>query len=373
MATMASAPIEWPCGLHHVELGDFLLERTAGERDAEHAFLEGARLAVAQPVRAAVLALLVAPDAVIRLVKRAGEVGTGVGQRKSLAPPALFIGQAQHGDAVLDHRLHRHEMHRVDAVRHLEDHALLVTGAAGGRQRCPGGVARGQIERRRVCGLVLEPLRHRSGIARLGERHADERFEVPCQRRAVECGGLFRRHALDRPALDEEPLHRIKRRQRIMARRQFAGLARDAEEIGDEILEQRGERDDEVRFRLAFERGRAAPRRHQPVVQAHVGPGEPGDKRRIEPHQPVAVVKVLEGEAVLQDKVAHSTHSTRADAEFGPYLGARRSRRKRPARPGSEPQRAAVLARVGAADQHALVVVDPDRLAAAQRVSPRPR
>ena len=44
------------------------------------------RLLLEQPVRARVLALLVAPDAVVRLVEGACEVGAAVGQREALAP-----------------------------------------------------------------------------------------------------------------------------------------------------------------------------------------------------------------------------------------------------------------------------------------------
>ena len=49
-------------------------------------------------------------------------------------------------------------------------------------------------------------------------------------------------------------------------------------------------------FRLMVERGRIAPRRHQPVVQRDIGRSEIGDEGRIEPHQPVAAVQILEVE-----------------------------------------------------------------------------
>ena len=74
--------------LHQVHLGDLLLERAAREGDAKDRLLERAVL-LAQPLRAAVLALVVAPDAVIRLVERAGQVGSGIGQRKALRDGAI--------------------------------------------------------------------------------------------------------------------------------------------------------------------------------------------------------------------------------------------------------------------------------------------
>ena len=65
---------ELPRAIDEVHLGDLLVERAAGEGDAEDALPEAAVLVV-QPAAAAVLLLVVAPDAVIRLVLRAGEVG----------------------------------------------------------------------------------------------------------------------------------------------------------------------------------------------------------------------------------------------------------------------------------------------------------
>src|SRR5271166_3511338 len=69
--------------LHQVHLGNPHLEWAAREGDAKGAFLESAVL-LAQALGAAVLALVVAPDAVIRLVERSGQVGAGIGQGKAL-------------------------------------------------------------------------------------------------------------------------------------------------------------------------------------------------------------------------------------------------------------------------------------------------
>src|SRR5690606_2438474 len=59
--------------LDQVHLGDFFLERAAGKRDAEIVALESAGF-LRQPLRATILALVVAPDAVIGLIERADEV-----------------------------------------------------------------------------------------------------------------------------------------------------------------------------------------------------------------------------------------------------------------------------------------------------------
>src|SRR5260370_132702 len=79
--------------LDEVHLGDLLVERATGERDAEHGLLEAAVLLV-QPGAAAVLLLVVAPDAVIRLVLRSGEVGAGIGQPEAVARPPMLFRQA---------------------------------------------------------------------------------------------------------------------------------------------------------------------------------------------------------------------------------------------------------------------------------------
>ena len=84
MVTMASAPIGIAVALHHIHLGDFLFERAAGERDAEDAGFERA-VFFFEAGGAAILALVVALDAVVGLVERAGEVGAGVGELEAFA------------------------------------------------------------------------------------------------------------------------------------------------------------------------------------------------------------------------------------------------------------------------------------------------
>ena len=71
-------------GRDQVHLGDLFLERAAREHDAERALLEFAGLLL-EPLGAGVLALVVAPDAVVGVVERAGEIGAGIGQREAVA------------------------------------------------------------------------------------------------------------------------------------------------------------------------------------------------------------------------------------------------------------------------------------------------
>ena len=71
-----------------VHLADLLVERTAGQRHAERRLLEFAGLAILQPVAAGILALRVAPDAVVDLVQRLLRVHPGIGQREPVASAA---------------------------------------------------------------------------------------------------------------------------------------------------------------------------------------------------------------------------------------------------------------------------------------------
>ena len=66
------------------------------------------------------------------------------------------------------------------------------------------------------------------------------------QRLAVERAGCLFLDLLDRAALDEQPLHRIKRRQRVVLRLQRADFRFDPEQAPDEILDMRCEIDEQV-------------------------------------------------------------------------------------------------------------------------------
>ena len=69
-----------------MEFGDLFLERAAGERHAEHRLakpLGGCFLL--QAFGAGILVLLVAPDAVVRLIQRADEIRAGIGEREAFA------------------------------------------------------------------------------------------------------------------------------------------------------------------------------------------------------------------------------------------------------------------------------------------------
>ena len=73
-------------GLELMELRNLLLQRAARQRHAERGLLESlCRRLLLQSRGTGVLALFVAPDAVVRLIERAGEVGAGIGEVEALA------------------------------------------------------------------------------------------------------------------------------------------------------------------------------------------------------------------------------------------------------------------------------------------------
>ena len=108
--------------------------------------------------------MVVAPDAVVGVIERAGEIGAGIGEREAVARAAMLGWQLEHGDAIDDFGLDRNEMVRIDLVRHFEQNAAFMPALALRRVRRPGGVARREIERGGVLGLGLHP-----GIDPLGE------------------------------------------------------------------------------------------------------------------------------------------------------------------------------------------------------------
>ncbi len=194
MIVMASAPTRVALGLGQIHLGDLLVERAAGEHHAERALLELAALFL-EPLRAAVLALVVAPDAVVGVVERAGEVHARIGERKAVTGAAMRRRQLEHRHPVDHLGLDRHQMVRIDLVRHLEQDAALVQPLAFRRVRRPGSVAGGELERLGVLGLGLHPGLDLLGEAQLGERPrrggARARAATPAPSNAAACSGGY--------------------------------------------------------------------------------------------------------------------------------------------------------------------------------------
>ncbi len=128
--------------LQEVHLRNLLFERAPCEGDAEGRLLERAGLAIPQASGAAVLALVVAPDAVVRMVEGAHEVEALVGERKPLAMPQQRPRQLHADDAIDRLGLDRHEMLEVELVRHLEQRPVVMALLALGMMQRPGSIPR---------------------------------------------------------------------------------------------------------------------------------------------------------------------------------------------------------------------------------------
>src|SRR5205807_2131270 len=95
-------------------------------------------------LRARVLQLLVAPDAVVGLVEGAGEMRTGIRKAKAFAPTNVV--QRVHGISRGALCLHGNEIEGIDTLGRLEeDTAAMVPASLVGVRR-PGGEALGEGE-----------------------------------------------------------------------------------------------------------------------------------------------------------------------------------------------------------------------------------
>ena len=147
-------------GAQRVDLADLLIQRAAGERHAERRLLELRRfLRSFSPVRAGILALRVAPDAVVDLIQRLLGVHPGIGQRESFARAPVVLRQAQHRHAVALDGFNRNQMVVVEPVRHAEQRVAGMRGLARLRSASPTprSAARHPAPRRRLPSPTLRP------------------------------------------------------------------------------------------------------------------------------------------------------------------------------------------------------------------------
>ena len=289
-------------GLEELHLGDLLFQRAARELDVEHRPAERARAAVAQPARAAVLALVVAEDAVMRLVERRLEVHAVIGEREALAPAQPRLREFVSLRAVLHALLGFDQAHGIDAPRLPEQHAVAVAHASLRVVERPGRVARRRLQLLARIRLVPEPAQHRLGEGLLLDRNRHMRPERRLDRRAVERGRLRRLHRPRGAALHEQPLAAIDRGERGVALRERLRLRLDGEQPGEAGFQLRRQRQHQRRFRLRFQRaGRRAgglQLRAQRLIEAL-------QEQRVEPDQPVAAIEVLEAETVGKGELCH--------------------------------------------------------------------
>ena len=287
--------------LGQVHLGDFFLERASRERHAERALLELAGL-LPKPLRATVLALVVAPDAVVGVVEGAFEAGAGVRQGKAVACAAMVLRELDGGDRSTTFRLDRNEVLRVDLRRNLEQHALGVASLPLRRMHRPGGVAGGKVERLGALRLGLHPGIDMLRETQFGEFAADERRERGTQGCPVEGRGLGGTVFPGRAPLHEQALDRVERRQFFMTRPQIGDLAGDPEQRGDEIFEFRRKLNDELGFRLARNALRHCAGCLQACGGVRVARGQEFEEPAVDLCQSVAAIEIVEMQAEAEMK-----------------------------------------------------------------------
>ena len=210
-------------GTELVELRDLLLERAAGERHPEGTFLErilefrrAGDLFFQKAVRAGVLPLLVAPDAVVRMIERTNEIHAGVGQREPVTAAQVAALELPRVDAAHVGDFERNELHRVDLARRPEEHADLVRGAALQGVRGPGRVTKRNVERCRVAGFVGLPACHRIRESKFSEGGPQRGVQIAPQRASVKGRRDFGAVGVHRLALNELPLDGIERRKFVV-------------------------------------------------------------------------------------------------------------------------------------------------------------
>src|SRR6516162_11134702 len=222
-----------------VKLRNLLVERAAGQRSSERRFLEWgdaaiSRLLLAQSQRAGVFLLLVAPDAVMRLVEASGKIGTAIGEREAFAPTQMIVGQSPRLNAIVLLVLDGNEVYEVELARRFEKNAIPVQPASLGRMRGPRRIAKREVDLAGMRRFVRAPFADETREAELsvqrGQRLADERFQPQTQCIGVEASRIVGLVLVHRFALHDLALAGKERRQLALRRLQSAYLALDAEE-----------------------------------------------------------------------------------------------------------------------------------------------
>src|SRR5439155_309183 len=124
------------------------------------------------------LLLLVPPDAVVRLVEAAGEIGARIGQREAVAAAQVIFGQPHHLHAVAGLVLDGYQPHVIELARRPKQHAGLVERLAIRCVHRPRGIAERQVDVRRVRRFVLTPRAHLAREGDLAAREPRARMEV---------------------------------------------------------------------------------------------------------------------------------------------------------------------------------------------------
>ena len=201
------------------------------------------------------------------------------------------------------------EPRRVRFLRKLKENALAVAPPAFERMERPRGVAQRAVQLARV----------RIGIRRPCTDRARERdLELPQIRRAVGSDGradlghervpVESRRFLGRErrgclALHELAFHLVERRERQMAIPKPHDLGGDAEQLTDELVDDRCEVEQQSGLLFGCDRRRLASRGRKPRRQRRIGGPEVSEESSVDPHEAVASIKILKAQTEAEREV----------------------------------------------------------------------
>jgi len=147
-----------------------------------------------------------------------------------------------------------------------------------------------------VRGLVPLPFEHPYRKGEFLEAADQQRRDFGFQRVSVKAGGDISLVFGHRAALHELALHAKQRLEFEVAAAQFRRRVLDVEELRDEGIEMRADRDQQVRFFLVGQRLRVRPGGHEAVAEAGVGGTQVLEEDAIEAAKALGVVEVREPE-----------------------------------------------------------------------------
>ncbi len=237
-------------GMH---LGDLFLERAPVQRDAEMRLLEIAGL-FAQAGGAAILALIVALDAVVALIERVREVHARVSELESFAVPPHRGRQTELAGLMLRDGLDGNQMLRVDLVGLLEQHAATMFLLALRRAERPGGIPPSKPQRLLVMFFRRDPPRNVACVRLFRQWLAEQRLEFSGSEIAIHFRHFVRRELCRLGALHELPLHLVEGIEGRVAGAELIEILSDSEEFAGELFDERRDRDDQFRLLLLVQR-----------------------------------------------------------------------------------------------------------------------
>ena len=290
-----------PFGFRFVKLGNFFFQRTTGQRHAERAFLERGSAASAsaffqEALGAGILALLVAPDAIVGVIQRTGEIGSRVGQLETFAAAQAAHVKTKLGITLATVYRGWHQILRIELMRGLEQHTGRMLQFTRCRLRCPSGILQCGLQLDGMSSLIFLPPRHVLRERQLCQRRAHPAFKLRGQRRAVKRFSFRPFYLVHGLALHKQALHGIQRRQRVVLTGKRRQLTLDTEQLRDERIHMRRQCDQQLGFNFDCDARRVLARRQNTLLQIAIGSAHERKERRVQPDQRRCIIEIGEGQ-----------------------------------------------------------------------------